>query len=117
VGLYGVPGQSRYSHIWDVVVESLWGIILLVNAESLSSKNSLSELIAYFYPDKTDAPCVIAMTHGDKVSTAEMTSVVEQIQAMLLEYQMKIPIISLDPRDRESSLLALQAIYAICNQK
>lgn len=109
LALYGVPGQRKFSMVWDFVKEGLWAVVVLIKSNDTESINELSYLIDYFEINK-NKPCVIGITHND-LGDAQMTK--NKIQTILDKIQMNIPIYSIDPRQKESAMLIMNTIVAI----
>lgn len=110
IGLYGVPGQRRYSFIWDMVKEDIWGCVLLVKAEQLRTPDKLIGLINAFISDADYTPLVIGLTHTD-VKPINHTV----IQKMLHEKGVNAPVFSVDARKKQSSLLLLHTVLSMHN--
>lgn len=65
LGLYGVPGQKRYSMLWDHVNQSLWGIAFMVRSSAEPSIENLDAVISHFDPAASETPFVVAISHAD----------------------------------------------------
>lgn len=109
LGLYGVPGQRKFSMVWEFVKTGLWAIVILVKNGQSESIKELSYLIDYFGVND-GIPCVIAITHSD-LSPADETT--ELINKELHNINIKLPIYTIDPREKESSMLIMQTLIAI----
>lgn len=72
LGLYGVPGQKRYSMLWHHVNRSLWGIAFLVRYSEAPDLDSLMDVIDFFDPVGNDIPFVVAITHADLADAGEL---------------------------------------------
>ena len=65
IHLYGTPGHERFDFMWDILLESCDGIILLLNNSSPDPLRDLrfyARAFARYLPHK---PCVIGVTHVD----------------------------------------------------
>ena len=65
VHLYGTPGYARFDFMWDILLESCDGIILLLNnssADPLRDLRFYAQAFARYLPHKA---CVIGVTHVD----------------------------------------------------
>jgi len=110
LGLYGVPGQERYSFLWEMVSESLWGLAILCKfGETLDAEN-LEKLLSYFSPQRNQLPCLVALTHCDEASDIELAAVIQQVQAMLTRHGVVGPVLKIDPRDRDSAITVLYTL-------
>ncbi|WP_018624074.1 GTP-binding protein [Kangiella aquimarina] len=110
IGLYGVPGQKRYSFIWDMVKEDIWACILLVKAEHLRAPDKLIDLINVFINDKEYCPLAIGVTHTDIKAINQVV-----IQKVLQEKGVNAPVFSVDARKKQSSLLLLHTLLSMHN--
>lgn len=109
LGLYGVPGQRKFSLIWDFVKEGLWAIVILIKNDHQESINELNYLIDYFNIDNK-IPCVIGITHTDITSNLNTMT---KIKHLLTKLNINIPIFSVDAREPSSAMLILETIIAI----
>lgn len=109
LGLYGVPGQRKFSLVWDHVKEGLWSVVILLKNNDTESIDELNYLIDYF-EITNKMPVVVAVTHVGQ-SGAEKTIAV--IQKKLNELQITAPIFSIDPRDFDSAMLIMKTLIAI----
>ena len=109
LGLYGVPGQSRFSFVWDFIKEGLWGVVILIKNGDKTSLHEAFQLLEYF--DVHDGiPCAMAVTHADLGRT---TAYVEQIHKLLEPYQFLLPVYSIDARRQDSAMLLMQTLVAM----
>lgn len=108
IGIYGVPGQKRYSFVWDMVKEKMWACVLLLRSDELPSEDEVLELINYFIDDKNETPLVVGVTHTDKQSFDP-----QNLQKLLSSNGFSSPIFSIDPRQKEHSLLLLHTVASI----
>lgn len=109
LGLYGVPGQRKFSIVWDFVKDGLWAVIILVKSSDQDSINELSFLIDYFEIGQ-GMPCVIGVTHIDQGREA---STVKQIKDILVTKKLKIPVYSVDARLSSSAELMMRTLIAM----
>lgn len=115
IGLYGVPGQERYSFLWDFVNQSLWGLVLLVKNSKEPNLQNMTDLLKYFDPEKNRIACVVAITHTESESKERISELRSEIDALLDENNVKAPIFTIDPRYFDSSSPLLHVINAINN--
>lgn len=109
LGLYGVPGQRKFSLIWDFVKEGLWAIVILIKNNDQESIDELKYLINYFNINER-IPSVIGITHTDIISNQDTLTKIKQL---LTELNINIPIFSVDARESSSAMLILETIIAI----
>jgi signal recognition particle receptor subunit beta len=108
IGIYGVPGQKRYSFVWDMVKENMWACVLLLRSDEVPSDEELLELIQYFIDDKNETPLVVGVTHTDKQSFD-----MKVLQQFLSKHGYVAPVFTIDPREKEHSLLLLHTVASI----
>ena len=116
LGLYGVPGQERFSFLWEIVNVSLWGLLVLIKSGESPNYDNLDKMLSFFAPKQKDIPCVVGITHCDDSNDTELSGLCTEVQALLVHHEILAPIINLDPRDRESAGSALHVFNAINNQ-
>lgn len=109
LGLYGLPGQKRFQLLWDMVQQGLWGLLILVKFNSDMEVKTLLPIIEHFCSDKKSVPLVIGITHTDLAEDEEQIDLfLDVVQYTLDQYAILAPVVTLDPREVESSLLVLQ---------
>jgi signal recognition particle receptor subunit beta len=113
LGLYGIPGQSRYSFIWEMVNQSLWGLVILVKFSDNLDSESLNNLLSYFEPSKNDTACIVGVTHCDIASEDNIDALTQQINSVLSDHGVVAPVLSLDARDHDSAKVLLQTLNAM----
>lgn len=115
LGLYGVPGQERYSFLWDFVNSSLWGLLVLIKYGQTPDYDNLDKLLKFFEPKENNTTCVIAVTHCEAASEVGKMALCQEIQSVLEHHGIIAPIIEVDPRSRESATSVLHVFNAINN--
>ncbi len=113
LGLYGVPGQERYSFLWDFVNTSLWGLLILVKYGETPDYDNLDKLLTFFEPSEKQTTCVIAVTHCEDASKDSLRGLDQEIQAVLEHHKIIAPVIHIDPRDKESAMTILHIFNAM----
>ncbi|MCX7544842.1 GTP-binding protein [Marinicella gelatinilytica] len=109
LGLYGVPGQRRFSLIWDFVKDGLWSVVILVKNRDQQSIDELRYLLEYFEIN-SEIPFIVAITHLDG-RAGQKTS--EKIKHILLDYGLNPPIYKIDPREKNNAQLIMDTLLAI----
>lgn len=107
LGLYGVPGQERFSFVWDMVKENIWGYIILLKSGDKEMLHRLNRLLDYFLDDK-NTPVVIGITHTDLNPTR-----IENIYKVLDKRGIPAPVYSIDPRVKKSAFLLIHTLVGI----
>lgn len=95
--LYGLPGQSRFHFMFDVIREGLLGVIVLVDAASPTCIEGLTETLATYAEDLRGLPCVVAINKLDEPPQA----LLERCLHLLRQYSVTAPICTIDARRRE----------------
>ena len=113
LGLYGVPGQERYSFLWELVNKSLWGLLILIKYGDTPDYQNLDNLLKFFDPNKTRTTCVIGISHCENASEDELDLLTIQAQSLLDNHEIKAPIIHIDSRDKASALSTLHVFNAV----
>lgn len=103
LGLYGVPGQERFSFIWDQVNSSVWGLLIMIKYGAAPDYNNLDKLLSYFLPPGSKTTCIIAVTHCENASESGLTALNIEINALLEKHHIVAPIMPIDPRETESA--------------
>lgn len=116
LGLYGVPGQERYSFLWEFVSKNLWGILLLIKSGETPDYNNLDKLLSFFAPTENKIACIVGITHCDETEEATTIALHHEVKAMLDHHKIIAPIMNIDPRNQDSASSALNIFNAINNQ-
>ena len=109
LALYGVPGQRKYSMVWDFVNNGLWAIVLLIKSNNIESIKEIEYIIDYFKVD-VNTPCIVGITHADEYNS---TATKKHLTKIFNKNNLKVPIFSIDPRLKSSSMLIMDALIAI----
>ncbi len=104
LGLYGVPGQSRFSMLWDHVNRSLWGLAFLVKYSESPDSDSLLEVIDFFQPVANDIPFVVAVTHADQADDDSLESFCTVFQEILTSRSLPAAVMAIDCTSRDSAM-------------
>ncbi len=109
INLYGVPGQRKYSFIWDFVKEGLWAVVILVKNNNLKSIQELSYLLDYFEIDD-QTPCLISITHSDII---KCDTTFNSIQEIIIQKNLKIPVYSINASLKKNAELIIKTLTAM----
>lgn len=113
LGLFGLPGQKRFSMLWDMVNKSLWGLLILVKYGEGVNIDAINDILTHFKPLQNNTPVVVGVSHSEDASTEDLDVLIEFIEHTILEHGLAEPILPVDPRDIESSLILLQMFDAL----
>jgi signal recognition particle receptor subunit beta len=116
LGLYGVPGQERYSFLWEIVNNNLWGLLVLIKFGDTPDYENLEKLLGFFAPNDSETTCIVAITHCDLADEQELVALSLEIQLLLQSHNIVAPILNVDPRNRDSAVTVLHIFNAINNQ-
>ncbi len=94
--LFGTPGQSRFSFMWETLSEGMLGFVLIVDAMEPQTLEDARGMIEFF-TEMSDVPFVVA---ANKVA-AEDVAQLQQVRADLA-LDPSVPLLSVDARDRDS---------------
>lgn len=94
--LFGTPGQSRFSFMWETLSEGMLGFVLIVDAGSPQTLDDAREMITFF-TDMSDVPFVVA---ANKVAPEDQ-ELLQQVRSDL-QLDPKVPLLPVDARDRDS---------------
>lgn len=108
LALYGVPGQRKYSLVWDFVKEGLWGLVILVKGNDKDSIDEMDYLLNYFSV-QNDLPCVIGVTHTDDQDGRGFRFFHE----CLKKHQLDLPVYTTDTRDEEDAMMIMNTLIAL----
>ena len=116
LGLYGVPGQERFSFLWEFVNTNLWGLLILFKSGETPDYENLDKLLNFFSPKENQTTCVVGITHCDNSDESELAALGQEVRAVLAHHQIVAPVLNIDPRNRDSAISVLHVFNAINNQ-
>ena len=115
LGIYGVPGQERYSFLWEFVNKSLWGLLILIRYGEKPNYDNLDKMLTFFAPEKNETTCIIGVTHCEDADETSLYALGQEIRAMLMHHNVVAPVINADPRSRDSAVSLLQLFNTLNN--
>lgn len=113
LGLYGVPGQKRFSMLWHHVNRSLWGLAYLLRMDEQVDASALAEAIDFFQPSKNQTAFLVALSHADAADAEAIDLVTDIVGNVLDDYGLKRTIVEVDCRSRESAIALPYLINAL----
>jgi len=113
ISLYGVPGQRKFSFMWDFVKEGLWAVVILVKNNCNESIREINYLLDYFEVTD-DVPCFICITHSDLIK-GDTTS--KRISEILNARNLKLPVYSIDATLKVNAELIFRTLIAMEDAK
>ncbi len=106
--LFGTPGQSRFSFMWETLSEGMLGFVLLVDTTERDTFVDAKEMIDFF-SDMSDVPFVVAANKVD----ADDTETIRQVRTDL-NLADHVPLLPVDARDKDSvKAVLLGLLYEI----
>jgi hypothetical protein len=109
VRLYGIPGQERFSFMWEILGAGAIGIILLLDASSPNAMSDLRTQAQVFHRLAPEQPFVIGVGRTDPADDRH----VEACTRALAEFGVFAPVFSVDVRNRADVLLLIETLLAI----
>lgn len=111
IGLYGTPGQERFSFIWPILSQGALGIVILIDH---SAPDSVADLAHYLktFDDIYDGRIVVGITQVDKKPEREFAIYRDWLSAN----GRNLPVFPVDMRKREDVLLLVESIITSLEQ-
>lgn len=107
--LYGLPGQSRFRFMFDVVREGLLGVVILVDAVSTRAIDGLAETLDTYADELRHLPCVLALNkHPNPPNELR-----QQCQDLLRKHKLVTPILTVDARRREDVIRMFELLFVL----
>ncbi|MBE0443116.1 MAG: GTP-binding protein [Psychrobacter sp.] len=116
LGIYGVPGQERFSFLWEFVNQSLWGLLILIKYGETPDYANIDKLLKFFAPEKNQTTCIVGITHSEDADKDKLATLGQEIRIMLMQHNVVAPVINTDPRSRESAVSLLSLFNTLNNQ-
>ena len=113
LGLYGLPGQRRFSLLWETVRQGLWGLLILVKYGDGLNLEDLEHILDFYQPHSNGLPVVIGISHAEDALEDELEILVDYIEFALADHGLVAPIVPVDPRDIESSIMLLELLSSL----
>lgn len=113
--LYGTPGQSRFSFMWDILSKGAMGIIVLLNHQRPNPIEDLEIYQENFSTHIENSALAIGVTHLDSNQ-----SVMQQMRPYydhLMARDMTVPILPVDARKRSDVIILLQSLVLYIEAK
>lgn len=105
--LYGLPGQSRFRFMFDVVRDGLLGAVVLVDASANTALAGLAETLETYAGELGRLPCVLAL-NKDAVAGEAMR---QDCLDLLRRHGLVAPALVLDARRREDIIRAFDLLF------
>jgi uncharacterized protein len=106
--LYGTPGQTRFDFMWKILAEGALGVVLLVDN---SRPDPVADLRAYLEGFRDTVSSSRAVIGIGRTETHPEPAF-EAFYAAASEYDVCVPILSVDVRKRDDVLLLLNVLFS-----
>jgi signal recognition particle receptor subunit beta len=109
VRLYGTPGQTRFSFMWEILGTGALGVILLIDGSSPSALSDLKGFVQSFQEAAPNQPLIVGvgrLRSGDGSKLEDYARFLEGIRPV-------VPVFSVDVRQREDVLLLTETLLGI----
>lgn len=107
--LYGLPGQSRFRFMFDVVREGLLGLVVLVDAASASALQGLAETLETYATVARDLPCIVVLNKNP----APAPDLVAGCETLLAQHRLVAPILVADARRRDDLARMFDLLFVL----
>lgn len=108
LGLYGIPGQSCFEFLWEILAPGALGVLLMMDARRPALDPELDELLRRMDERLFNVERVAVVTHRDAIGATP----VAEFRALLRRRGSDCPVIGLDARDGDGVRLALRVLAA-----
>lgn len=111
IGLYGTPGQERFSFIWPILSQGALGVVILIDHSAADPVADLANYIKIF-EDIYDGRIVIGVSQVDKKPEREFAI----YRDWLAQNNKNFPVFPVDMRKKDDVLLLVESIIASLEQ-
>jgi signal recognition particle receptor subunit beta len=108
VQLYGAPGQARFDFMWPMISENAIGAVILADNRRPDTIDLTLQYVREFAPRVAAGNCVVGVGRTD----VRRTPTVDQYQDALEAAGFAIPVMEVDIRRKEHTLLLLDVLLA-----
>lgn len=107
--LYGVPGQVRFSHIWDMVLPPAFGVILLANPQREGDLAETGDWLAQIAERAPNATVLIGVTRVALDDDAALAP----YRRLIAPWHATQPVFAFDPRESNHVRWMLGTLLAL----
>lgn len=108
VQIYGAPGQARFDFMWPMISENAIGAVILADNRRPDTIELTLEYVREFAPRVAAGNCVVGVGRTD----VHRTPTVDDYQDALEAAGFAIPVMEVDVRQKQHSLLLLDVLLA-----
>ncbi len=110
IHLYGVPDKQRLDFIWEELLSSALGFVLLISAKSTSPIRDLMHYIQYFRPLIQNTSMVVGITHSENMSWDLHQVLTDE----LIKQGIPANVVVIDPRNKSHMAnIVSMLVYAV----
>lgn len=117
IGLYGVPGQERYSFIWNMVKESLWGVVALIAYTDKPNIDDFEQWLDFFDIAENHIPCIVGISHAESSPPDTLGSMIDALNNCLVKHGIIAPVLPLDTRQKDQAITLLNTLNTMAYAK
>lgn len=111
IGLYGTPGQERFSFIWPILSQGALGVVILIDHSANDPVADLSHYLKTF-DEIYDGRVVVGVSQIDKKPERPFSIYRDWLDSN----NRNLPIFPVDMRKKEAVLLLVESIIASLEQ-
>lgn len=112
IGLYGTPGQERFSFIWPILVQGALGVVILVDHSAANPVQDMARYLETF--DKIyEGRIVVGVSQIDKKPELAF----DIYRQWLRDNDRNLPIFPVDMRKKNDVLLLVESIIVALEQE
>lgn len=102
ISLYGIPGQARFENVWDVLLPRCSGVVLWVFANQGNALSDCERWLKILRQKNAIHKLAVALTR----ISADDETVLNACRQLVSLYHPYAPVLTADPRERDSVLQA-----------
>lgn len=111
IGLYGTPGQERFSFIWPILSQGALGVVILIDHSAADPVSDLKNYLNTF-DNIYSGRIVIGISQVDKMPERELSIYRDYLDSI----NRNLPLFAVDMRQRSDVLLLVESIIASLEQ-
>jgi signal recognition particle receptor subunit beta len=108
IGLYGTPGQQRFSFMWEIIVQGGLGLIILIDNSRADPLADLKLYLDNFAGFISETAVVIGITRANETMAPELDDYIE----FLVQHGNVYPVFEVDIRQRDDVLILMDALLS-----
>ena len=106
LAIYGTPGQTRFSFMWDILLGGTAGVILLLNHQRPDPLADLREFALAFADLLVSGQAVVGISRFDDEHLPHLSDYAHT----LADLGMHVPVFAVDVRQRDDVLLLVETL-------